>query len=234
MSEFPENFPFDEEQAVLLTGKTANRLMALGYGLKFINGSVTFNDDNVELSFNPPTQATLVKPTEELDGTNLSGSLTGTGFYKGKIFERGIVDGGETRENELIIAVDSEGTFNGELSLDVTTTATVIKQTWSAGDLRTLGFTLSANLADDALVSWETFFVFQSSGGGEGGGGAIPAIITGGSDGNYSVDLYEDGISEPSTGSATLEVLNLNISETLPVGTKVMAHPAALTITAGN
>ena len=53
----------------------------------------------------------------------------------------------------------------------------------------------------------------------------VPAMITGGSNGVYSVDLYGDGYSAASTGSAMLVALELSYGETVPTGTQVIACP---------
>lgn len=58
----------------------------------------------------------------------------------------------------------------------------------------------------------------------------IPAKITGApTAGVYPVDLYADGISETSTGSATAAPLNLSIHETIPVDTWIIVTPKAYT-----
>ena len=51
--------------------------------------------------------------------------------------------------------------------------------------------------------------------------------------GEYPVDLYENGKNEASTGTGTLEVLSLNLSEALPTGTWIVAHRGALDTTPG-
>ena len=68
-------------------------------------------------------------------------------------------------------------------------------------------------------------------GGGTGGRPAVLAKITGHTSGVYDVDLYANGKEELSTGSGTLEVLNLNIEETLTTGTWIVANPCQVTET---
>lgn len=51
--------------------------------------------------------------------------------------------------------------------------------------------------------------------------------------GEYPVDLYENGKNEASTDTGTLEVLSLNVSEALPTGTWIVAHREVLDITGG-
>ena len=64
------------------------------------------------------------------------------------------------------------------------------------------------------------------------GDAAVPARVTGApSAGVYPVDLYADGKGEDSTGSDNLEILNLNLTEVLPVGTWVLAHVVDTLIT---
>ena len=61
----------------------------------------------------------------------------------------------------------------------------------------------------------------------------FPAKITGGSGPSYTVDKYEKGIHEEFTGTGTIEVLNISVSETLPVDMWVLVHPCQFSITGG-
>jgi len=49
--------------------------------------------------------------------------------------------------------------------------------------------------------------------------------------GVYPVNLYGNGKTEATTGTGQVEVLNLNISESLPTGTWLVAHTMAITVT---
>jgi len=68
----------------------------------------------------------------------------------------------------------------------------------------------------------------------KGGGDATLAKITGApTGGEYPCDFYANGKDAASTGSGTIEVLNLAVSETLPTNTWVVAHAVAVTSTGG-
>ena len=58
--------------------------------------------------------------------------------------------------------------------------------------------------------------------------------ITGGNSTSYTIDLYANGKDAASTGTGTLQVANMHINETLPVGTWVVGHPAIVTEIAGD
>ena len=60
--------------------------------------------------------------------------------------------------------------------------------------------------------------------------GSFPAKITGGGPVTYTADFHRDGKNEDATGSGSIEVLSLNLSETLPVGTWVIATLAAVSV----
>jgi hypothetical protein len=68
----------------------------------------------------------------------------------------------------------------------------------------------------------------------KGGGDVVLAKITGApTGGEYPCDFYANGKDAASTGSGTIEVLNLAVSETLPTNTWVVAHAVAVTSTGG-
>lgn len=50
----------------------------------------------------------------------------------------------------------------------------------------------------------------------------------------YLVDIYGDGYDSDATGTGTLQVLDLAQSDGLPIGTRVLGHASALTITGGS
>jgi len=54
-------------------------------------------------------------------------------------------------------------------------------------------------------------------------GTSIPAIITGKSASLYDVDLYANGYAASSTGTGQMEVLDLNLGDTLDTGAKILA-----------
>jgi hypothetical protein len=70
----------------------------------------------------------------------------------------------------------------------------------------------------------------------EGGGGeAIAARVTGAPTfGSYPVTKFANGRHRPSTGTGYVEVLSMNVSETLPVGTWVVAHAVATALVPGS
>jgi hypothetical protein len=59
---------------------------------------------------------------------------------------------------------------------------------------------------------------------------AIPAIITGTDGVNYSIDLYANGYDEDSTGTGTMQILDLNLSETLSTGAKILAFESITSV----
>lgn len=72
---------------------------------------------------------------------------------------------------------------------------------------------------------------------GEGGSGSgssvFPCKITGKSGAFYTVDKYEDGIDGPSTGTAKVYVLQLNLASELPEGTWIIVSSSSIGITGG-
>jgi hypothetical protein len=69
--------------------------------------------------------------------------------------------------------------------------------------------------------------------GGGGGSTSIPAQIVSGIGIVYNITLYANGKTQPSTGSGTTVVLNMDSFETLPVGSWIMVSPTKLTYTGG-
>jgi hypothetical protein len=62
------------------------------------------------------------------------------------------------------------------------------------------------------------------------GSTAIPAIITGSDGINYSIALYANGYDEDPTGSGTMQILDLNLSESLSIGAKILAFESIITV----
>lgn len=167
MPDFPEGFPFKDEEPVLLTGKVLNRLIASSYGLEVLNGGVEFNDENVTISIQHPKRSTIIKATEKIDTTALEADpdtvLEGTGFYKANLYELGILAGGATEEDMLVLAISADGYITGSIPLDTYMPAFTAEQSMRVGDLRALGYTPASTLDDSAIIPWTTFFVFETS-----------------------------------------------------------------------
>lgn len=49
----------------------------------------------------------------------------------------------------------------------------------------------------------------------------------------YNVEMYEDGIDSPTTGTAKVYILQLNLADTLGAGTWIMAGPTSMGVTGG-
>lgn len=65
--------------------------------------------------------------------------------------------------------------------------------------------------------------------------GAYPCVIIGGNNAaGYSVNIYANGFSQPSTGTGTLEAADLAWFDSLPAGARVIGHETTLTITGGS
>lgn len=61
----------------------------------------------------------------------------------------------------------------------------------------------------------------------------FPVVVTGRQGPFHTVELHEDGYGLPSTGSGTLFVTGLNLSDTLPAGTWTLGVRSALAVTGG-
>jgi hypothetical protein len=70
--------------------------------------------------------------------------------------------------------------------------------------------------------------IIFGGGGGGGGGGSYPARITGKSGSYYSIDKYENGMFNPTTGTGRLVLVEAGLSYNLPVGTWVIAHTSVV------
>ena len=66
-----------------------------------------------------------------------------------------------------------------------------------------------------------------------GGETACPAKFTGKEETLYTIDLYGNGLQSTKTGTAKMEVLEIHLEDSIPVGTAVLAHPANFSITSG-
>ncbi len=67
------------------------------------------------------------------------------------------------------------------------------------------------------------------------GTGSYPCKVTGGSNSKgYTVSIYADGKHEASTGSGTLEVLELLWGDDVPTGTWLICHDSSITVTGGS
>lgn len=63
---------------------------------------------------------------------------------------------------------------------------------------------------------------------------AYPCIITGGTtQSGYNVTIYANGFDKDSTGTGILQVLDLALSDDVPVGTRIMGHKLSVSITGG-
>lgn len=235
MPDFPENYPYNNEKPVIIKGKILNQLISTAYGLEITNGDVVFNEGSTKCTVKEPRITTVIKPTEKLDTTALttdaSSELSGTGFYKGNIYANGAFTDSSTEQGALIFAFSEDGSeVTGELTIGNYISAIPIEQTLRVGDLRDLGFTPGVDLEDNNYVVWIVYYVMHTPSTSQ----EVPVKTIGGSDnGEYRVNIYANGKHNSSTGLGVLEVLNLNISEEIPVGTWLMAHATALTETGG-
>lgn len=103
--------------------------------------------------------------------------------------------------------------------------------------LRTEMFTEMDDLDSASTGSsefWETT-TWLPGGGGGGGRDSFPAKIVSGGPIDYTCDLYENGKdSYPTQSGATVELLSLNIGETIPTGTWVIVCRTAVQVTGGS
>ena len=67
------------------------------------------------------------------------------------------------------------------------------------------------------------------------GGGPIPCRVTGGNSvEGYSVNLYENGLNNPASGTRILRLLEIAAVSTLPEGAWVLGHPNVITVMGGS
>jgi hypothetical protein len=73
--------------------------------------------------------------------------------------------------------------------------------------------------------------IFWQDKGASGGTKSFPAKIVSKEGPFYNVTKYEDGPDSPSTGTATVNVLQLNIAATLPVDTWIIMNSSMIGVT---
>ena len=109
---------------------------------------------------------------------------------------------------------------------------------------------IEKRLDDMTIIDTEDIRVTHSASGTElhiencfGGGGlgatssvpvTAPCLITGGNSSNgYSVTIYANGKGEASTGSGTIDVLEILWNDNIPAGTWVIGHETTTSATGG-